>query len=96
MFEPEKKADNDLIKSISFSYNSSLGDLGAIALSKDLSKNICEIGLVNCGISDVGGIDYYGGSIKFGQDLSEEESKSLIQEIQDRTGLTGKHKPLKT
>lgn len=52
---PEKETDNDLIKSISFSYNSLLGDSGVIALAKNLSKNIREVGLVNCGISDIGG-----------------------------------------
>lgn len=46
---------NKLLKSISFSYNNSFGDDGANALSKIKSKDITELGLVNCGIGDVGG-----------------------------------------
>jgi hypothetical protein len=45
-----------LIESISFSYNFSLGDEGAISLSKNLPTSIREIGLVNCGINDQGGL----------------------------------------
>ncbi|MFK7776029.1 MAG: hypothetical protein AB8F94_28150 [Saprospiraceae bacterium] len=52
-----KQEENHLLNSISFSYNHHLGDSGAIALSKNLPKSICEIGLVNCGISDLGGIE---------------------------------------
>ncbi|MGK0391813.1 MAG: hypothetical protein ACI94Y_004580 [Maribacter sp.] len=44
------------IKSISFSYNL-IGDLGAIALAKSLPKYLYEIGLVDCGINDAGGIE---------------------------------------
>jgi phosphomevalonate kinase len=53
----KQNEDSNIIKSISFSYNKSLGDIGAIALSRNLSNNIQEIGLVNCGINDRGGID---------------------------------------
>ena len=42
------------LKSISFSYNVLLGDRGAIVLTKNLPNDISEIGLVNCGITDVG------------------------------------------
>lgn len=48
--------DAPLIESISFSYNFSLGDKGAISLAKNLPTTIREIGLVNCGITDEGGI----------------------------------------
>lgn len=43
------------ISSISFSNNHSLGDQGAIALLNALPLSIHELGLVNCGIGDVGG-----------------------------------------
>lgn len=46
-----------LLKSISFSYNKLIGDTGVIALTESLPKSICEIGLVNCGINDIGGIE---------------------------------------
>lgn len=49
--------DPKFIRSISFSYNTHLGDTGAIALAKHLPKSIREIGLVNCGIRDDGGIE---------------------------------------
>jgi len=45
------------VKSINFSYNILLGDLGVIALASNLPKSICEIGLVNCGINDLSGIE---------------------------------------
>jgi hypothetical protein len=45
------------IKSISFSYNRSLNDSGAVALMKKLPTSILEIGLVNCGINDIGGAE---------------------------------------
>ena len=51
----ENEIDQDQFKSISFSYNTLLGDAGAIALAKNMSKEIFEIGLVNCGIGDQGG-----------------------------------------
>jgi hypothetical protein len=44
------------IQSISFSYNA-IGDLGTIALLEKLPKSITEIGLVNCNITDNGGIE---------------------------------------
>jgi hypothetical protein len=44
------------IESISFSYNSSMGNEGVIALAKKLPPSIREIGLVDCGITDQGGI----------------------------------------
>lgn len=45
------------LKSISFSYNRLLGDSGTIALTKHLPDSISEIGLVNCGIGDIGGME---------------------------------------
>jgi hypothetical protein len=56
-FEQEKENDNQLLKSISFSYNHLIGDSGAIDLAMNLPKSICEIGLVDCGLSDIGGIE---------------------------------------
>lgn len=53
----EKELNQHLIKSISLSYNYLLGDSGTIILTKRLPISICEIGLVNCGISDIGGIE---------------------------------------
>lgn len=44
------------LQSISFSYNP-IGDLGTIALVKNLPKSLTEMGLVNCGITDIGGIE---------------------------------------
>jgi hypothetical protein len=55
-FKKEGGPTSHNIKSISFSYNVLLGDSGAIALANNLPKSICEIGLVNCGINDLGGI----------------------------------------
>jgi hypothetical protein len=50
-----KKADNGCyVKSISFSYNNQIGDVGAFLLAKSLPYSICEIGLVDCGIGDQG------------------------------------------
>lgn len=44
------------IKSISFSYNKLIGDEGATLLAEKLPKSIYELGLVDCGIGDKGGI----------------------------------------
>ena len=44
------------ITSISFSYNPDLGDEGAFILLKYLPQSIQEIGLVDCGIGDDGGL----------------------------------------
>lgn len=46
---------NSKIDSISFSYNSSLKDKGAVTLIKSLPISIRELGLVNCGIGETGG-----------------------------------------
>ena len=43
------------ITSISFSNNPKIGDIGAKEIAKHLPKSIRDIGLVNCGITDVGG-----------------------------------------
>ena len=56
-FNHEEEHNNHFLKSISFSYNHQLSDSGAIVLIKNLPESICEIGLVNCGISDIGGIE---------------------------------------
>ncbi len=45
------------INSISFSYNQKFGDNGASILAKFLPLSIQEIGLVDCGISNKGGLD---------------------------------------
>lgn len=50
--------DKDLsetLASISFSYNTLMGDEGSIALVNSLPLSIREIGLVGCGIGDAGG-----------------------------------------
>ncbi len=52
-----KEEKNHHLRSISISYNHLIGDSSAIFLLKNLPESICEIGLVNCGISDVGGIE---------------------------------------
>lgn len=52
-----KEANNDAIKSISFSYNKLIGDIGATELARSLPLSICELGLVGCGIGDEGGIE---------------------------------------
>jgi hypothetical protein len=52
---PDVNSENSLIESISFSYNSKLGDEGAISLAKNLPVSIREMGLVSCGVNDEGG-----------------------------------------
>jgi hypothetical protein len=52
------------IQSISFSYNPLIGDNGVIYLLKKLPLSITEIGLVNCGISDKGGVQILNWMIK--------------------------------
>jgi len=49
------KEGDEALTSISFSYNHSLGDEGAIALANNLPESITEIGLVDCGIGELGG-----------------------------------------
>ncbi|MFT6148120.1 MAG: hypothetical protein ACJAUH_000800 [Saprospiraceae bacterium] len=56
-FSQENTNNYNLIKSISFSYNTQMGNLGVTILAKNLPKSITEIGLVGCGISDSGGIE---------------------------------------
>lgn len=51
----EQEKDTTDLKSISFSYNKQMGDLGATALAKSLPASLQEIGLVGCGIRDKGG-----------------------------------------
>jgi hypothetical protein len=51
----EKDWDSVNIKSISFSYNQQIGDVGASLLARKLPHSIAEIGLVKCGIGDKGG-----------------------------------------
>lgn len=45
------------LQSISLSYNPLMGDSGAIALVGDFPATICELGMVNCGIGDRGGVE---------------------------------------
>jgi len=53
----EKDTNRNAIKSISFSYNHLIRDVGAALIVKSLPPSICEIGLVGCGISDKGGTE---------------------------------------
>jgi len=55
LFKVENEANNCSIKSLSLSYNKQIGNDGAIALSEHLPKSLCELGFVDCGISDNGG-----------------------------------------
>ncbi|MEQ9300974.1 MAG: hypothetical protein RIF33_20535 [Cyclobacteriaceae bacterium] len=55
-FEQDTEGTNHLIASVSFSYNRDLGDLGAAALAKNMPHSLQEIGLVACGIGDIGGL----------------------------------------
>lgn len=55
LFKVENEANNCSIKSLSLSYNKQIGNDGAIALSEHLPKSLCELGFVDCGISDDGG-----------------------------------------
>ena len=57
VLEQGKGISADTIRSISFSYNHLIGDLGATALAKSLPTSICEIGFVGCGIGDTGGTE---------------------------------------
>lgn len=56
-FKQETGHQKTPLYSISFSYNYLLGDSGAMVLAKHLPASIREIGLVNCGIGDIGGIE---------------------------------------
>ena len=50
--------DNDnTLRSISFSYNPLIGDEGATLLTNSFPNSINEIGLVSCGIGDIGAIE---------------------------------------
>jgi hypothetical protein len=51
----EQESDGVCIKSISFSYNQRIGDVGATLIAKKIPTSISEIGLVECGIGDKGG-----------------------------------------
>ncbi|MFT4661753.1 MAG: hypothetical protein ACI8XB_002034 [Patiriisocius sp.] len=53
----EQEKDNIHIKSISFSYNQLIGNVGVTLIAKKLPHSISEIGLVDCGISDQGGTE---------------------------------------
>lgn len=55
ILEQGKNNNDDFIKSISFSYNNLIGDIGAIDIARSLPSSISEIGLVDCGIGDKGG-----------------------------------------
>jgi hypothetical protein len=50
-----KASTPDFIRSISFSYNKQIGDIGVSALVNSLPSSIGEIGLVDCGIGNKGG-----------------------------------------
>lgn len=51
----EQETNSTTIKSISFSHNQGIGDVGATLLANKIPHSIREIGLVDCGISDKGG-----------------------------------------
>ncbi len=51
-----QKDHSPSITSVSFSYNPELGDKGASILVKSLPLSIQEIGFVDCGIMDEGGL----------------------------------------
>lgn len=55
ILEQEHNNNDGLIKSISFSHNDLIGDVGATKIAQSLPLSICEIGLVGCGIGDKGG-----------------------------------------
>ena len=53
----EQENDTIYIKSISFSYNKLIGNVGATLIAKKIPHSIYEIGLVDCGIGDKGGYE---------------------------------------
>lgn len=55
ILQQEKVANSSALKSISFSYNKHLGDGGATLITSSLPNSTREIGLVGCGIGDIGG-----------------------------------------
>lgn len=57
ILKQDKINNSDFIQSISFSYNNLIADGGAIAIIESLPLSISEIGLVDCGIGDEGGIE---------------------------------------
>ncbi len=44
------------IDSLSLSYNNGMGDEGCLALASNMPDSVSELGLVDCGITDAGGI----------------------------------------
>lgn len=48
--------DTKPLLSFSVSYNSTLGDTGAIVLAQSLPHSLQEVGFVNCNIHDAGGV----------------------------------------
>lgn len=57
ILEKEKRKNSNFITSISFSYNPLIGDLGVIAIAQSLPYTIREVGLVDCGTGDQGGLE---------------------------------------
>ena len=53
----EQDVDRVFIKSISFSYNQLIGDVGATLIAKKTPSSLSEMGLVDCGIGDKGGTE---------------------------------------
>jgi len=51
----EKRNNTNAIKSVSFSYNHLMGDVGAIALVQNLPHSVSELGFVSCNIGDSAG-----------------------------------------
>jgi len=53
----EQENDAHSIRSIRFSYNQLIGDVGATLIAKKAPSSLYEIGLVDCGIGDKGGAE---------------------------------------
>jgi len=49
-----QESDTISIKSLSFSYNELIGDVGATIITQKIPASISELGLVGCAISDKG------------------------------------------
>lgn len=57
ILEPKKGNNTICVKSISFSFNPLIGDVGATLIANKIPASIDEIGLVDCGIGDIGGAE---------------------------------------
>lgn len=57
VFEQNKAYAEEFINSVSFSYNPRIGDAGVAAIASSLPVSLSELGLVDCGLTDSGGIE---------------------------------------